>query len=59
MTLLKDKKIRKTNGVGFTVTDGWYLGIGFGLAMTIAVPLILLFIGCIVGLILLILGVLY
>lgn len=47
----------KKNGVGFSASDGWYFGIGFGLAMTIAVPLILVFISAVVGLILLILGV--
>jgi hypothetical protein len=33
---------RKSEGVGLSINDGWYFGIGLGLAMTIAVPFILL-----------------
>lgn len=47
---------RMSEGLGFSVKDGWYMGIGFGLAMTIAVPLILLLISCIIGIGLSILG---
>jgi hypothetical protein len=35
---------------------GWYFGIGFGLAMTVAIPLILILFSCIVGIGLSILG---
>jgi hypothetical protein len=47
---------RLPEGLGLSVKDGWYLGIGFGLAMTIAIPFILLFLSCIIGTGLLIFG---
>lgn len=64
MTLLKNNeatlktktKRQMSNGVGLSIKDGWYAGIGFGLAMTIAVPIILLLLACIVGIGLSILG---
>ena len=56
MTLLKNdgsltskKELIKTDGIGLGIKDGWHFGIGFGLAMTIAVPFILLLLGCVVG----------
>jgi hypothetical protein len=33
---------RLSTGIGLSIRDGWYLGIGFGLALTIAIPFILL-----------------
>ena len=39
---------RDQAGLGLNVKDGWNFGIGFGLAMAIVVPLILLFMGCLV-----------
>lgn len=39
---------REPQGVGLSVKDGWNFGIGFGVAMAIAVPLILFFLGCVV-----------
>jgi hypothetical protein len=47
---------RLSEGIGLSIKDGWYLGIGFGLAMTIAIPFILLFLSCIIGTGLLIFG---
>ena len=35
-------------GVGLNFKDGWNFGIGFGLAMAIAVPLIVMLLGCVV-----------
>jgi hypothetical protein len=74
MTLLKGdgtvpSKLHKTNviawpeqrmpeGIGLSVKDGWYMGIGFGLAMTVAVPFILLLGSVAIGVMLLILSVL-
>ena len=37
----------KKKGVGFSSYDGWNFGIGFGLAMAIAVPLILALLSCV------------
>ncbi len=47
---------RWPEGLGLSVKDGWNFGIGFGLAMIIAIPLILLFITCVFGVGLTILG---
>lgn len=47
---------RWPEGIGLSVKDGWNVGIGFGLAMAIAVPLILTLIGCVLGFGLTILG---
>lgn len=47
---------RWPEGLGLSVRDGWNFGIGFGLAMAIAVPFILLLIGCVIGLGITILG---
>lgn len=52
MTLLKNngsisKKVIKIRNL--ETGDGWRFGVGFGLAMAIAVPVILLFLGCIIG----------
>jgi hypothetical protein len=60
MTLLKGdgtlpEKIYKEN-IGLGIKDGWGFGIGFGLAMTIAVPFILLLFGCIIWVGLIIFG---
>jgi hypothetical protein len=53
MTLLKkDGSITKTTDAktaSLNIKDGWLFGIGFGLAMGIAVPAILLILGCIIG----------
>lgn len=60
MTLLKNdgttsaKKISKS--AGLEVRDGWRFGIGFGSAMFIAVSLILLLLGCIIGVGVMVLG---
>lgn len=40
---------RLSQGLGLSIKDGWNFGTGFGLAMAIAVPLILLAISCIAG----------
>jgi hypothetical protein len=40
---------RLSPGIGLSIKDGWNVGIGFGLAMAIAVPAILLLLGCIIG----------
>jgi hypothetical protein len=40
---------RLSPGIGLSIKDGWNVGIGFGLAMAIAVPTILLLLGCIIG----------
>ncbi|MCP4083152.1 MAG: hypothetical protein GY743_23265 [Planctomycetaceae bacterium] len=37
---------RTPEGIGLSVKDGWNFGTGFGLAMLIAVPLILSVFGC-------------
>jgi hypothetical protein len=74
MTLLKDddsvpKKLhtvsiaswpieRLPQGLGLSFSDGWYFGIGLGLALTVAVPIILLITGFIIGIILMIAGML-
>jgi hypothetical protein len=47
---------RLSNGLGFSVKDGWNVGIGFGLAMIVAIPLILILISCVAGIGLTILG---
>jgi hypothetical protein len=47
---------RWPEGLGLSVKDGWNLGIGFGLAMAIAVPIILALIGCVLMLVLTVLG---
>lgn len=40
---------RLSQGLGLSLKDGWNFGTGFGLAMAIAVPLILLAISCVIG----------
>ena len=40
---------RLPEGLGVSFKDGWNFGTGFGLAMLIAVPLILLCLACIIG----------
>lgn len=67
MALLKDRQPTKTSQPAkttqpkpkpnLTITDGWNFGIGFGLAMTIALPIILGAIGCLVWMVALILGI--
>lgn len=47
---------RQPEGIGLSVKDGWNLGIGFGVAMAIAVPLILAFIGCVLGIVVVVAG---
>jgi hypothetical protein len=57
MTLLKSDKtipIKQIENIGFSIKDGWNFGIGFGLAMTIAVPILLLSFGLVAGIIVLI-----
>ncbi len=49
-------KVEHSSGVGHSIRDGWNWGIGFGLAMTIAIPLILIFLSCIVGLVVAVFG---
>lgn len=46
MTLLKTNKPKSNN---LTIGDGWNFGIGFGLAMTIAIPFILILLSCLIG----------
>jgi hypothetical protein len=46
MTIVRWPAERRSEGIGLSVKDGWNFSIGFGLAMAIAVPLILLLIGC-------------
>lgn len=48
--------VRESQGVGISVKDGWNFGTGFGLAMTIAVPFILLLIVCVAGIVLTMMG---
>jgi hypothetical protein len=43
--LYKVSIVNQPDGVGLNVKDGWQFGIGFGLAMTVAVPFILLMFG--------------
>lgn len=47
---------RLPGGLGLSIKDGWNWGIGFRLAMAIAVPLILALIGCVLGIGIAILG---
>jgi hypothetical protein len=47
---------RWPEGLGVSVRDGWNFGIGFGLAMAIAVPFILILLSCVIGGALMILG---
>ena len=59
MSLLKGdgtvpEKIQK--GLGLSVNDGWYFGVGFGLALTVAVPIILIVAGLIIAIIFAIFG---
>lgn len=63
MTLLKNdgsipEKIHRVEvaAIGLNISDGWNFGIGFGLAMIIAVPTILFLIVSLIGLILVLLG---
>lgn len=59
MTLLKgDKTITKKleEKAVFSITDGWNFGIGFGLAMTIAMPVILVALGLIASIVILVFG---
>lgn len=46
----------KRKGVGFSFYDGWNFGVGFGLAMAIAVPIILAILTCIGWVIILAVG---
>ena len=63
MTLLKNDRSRpekshkvEVSNIGLNIRDGWQFGIGFGLAMTIAIPVILLLLSCIIGIGVTILG---
>jgi hypothetical protein len=47
MTLLKNGRQKKS--INLSIGDGWNFGIGFGLAMIIAMPVILLILSCIIG----------
>jgi hypothetical protein len=47
---------RKSAGLGSSIKDGWNFGIGFGLAMTVALPLMLMILGCVIGLAFMIFG---
>lgn len=47
---------RLPEGIGMSVKDGWYWGIGFGMAMVIAIPVILTFLSCLIGLAIVLLG---
>lgn len=49
-------KHRMSEGIGLSIKDGWNVGIGFGLAMTIALPIIIILFACIIGIGLSILG---
>jgi hypothetical protein len=39
---------RLPEGIGLSVKDGWYFGIGLGLALMIAIPVIMLILSCII-----------
>lgn len=39
-----------------SIKDGWNFGVGFGLAMSIAVPIVLSLLGCIIGVGIMMLG---
>jgi hypothetical protein len=56
MTLLKNGKSIKVTDNNLSIRDGWQFGLGFGLAMTIAIPLILILFSCLVGIGLLTVG---
>ncbi len=47
---------RDKDGVGSSIKDGWNFGIGFGLAMTVALPLMLMILGCVIGVAFMIFG---
>lgn len=52
MTLLKDDKTipikKELNDIGLGIKDGWNFGIGFGLAIIVAMPIILMSLGLII-----------
>ena len=41
----------KKPAMGLTIADGWQFGIGFGLAMLIAMPLIMAVVGCVLSMV--------
>jgi hypothetical protein len=46
MAVVSWPKGRRAEGIGLSVKDGWNFGVGIGLALTIALPIILSIIGC-------------
>lgn len=48
---------RIPDGLGLSFKDGWNFGTGFGLALVVAVPLIIAVVGCVIAFFLAVLGV--